>query len=207
MAGPLPLTEEFKSCARREWARLAQPGEWFDGTQRVSIAAGARRAMMGDHDDYSLPLSAPAREATRLIATNATSIRSETVTRWEAEGLSRYEYVEIIGIVSRLTALDTLRLALGHGVEALPDPEPGQATRLVADDAEQTNGWVPTVGPANPLSALTALPSAAEATHDVHTVLYLAGSQVMDFTINREISRAQMELVAARTSFLNECFY
>ena len=43
---------------------------------------------------------------------------------------------------------------------------------------------------------------------DVHDVLYATMDQMFEMQLEREgLTRPQIELVAARTSRLNECFY
>lgn len=47
-----------------------------------------------------------------------------------------------------------------------------------------------------------------DAMFDVHGALYLTIQEMGDLEIVRDgLERAQMELVAARTSMLNDCFY
>ena len=42
---------------------------------------------------------------------------------------------------------------------------------------------------------------------ELHGVLYLSLDEMADPTIEKTLTRAQMELIAARTSLLNDCFY
>jgi len=63
------------------------------------------------------------------------------------------------------------------------------------------------VGGASIVQALSAVPSEAEAQEDMHGPLYLTYAQMQDLQFVRGLTRPQMELVAARTSALNECFY
>ena len=39
-----PITERIKAAHRRSWDRLAAPGFWWTGAERVAIAAQTRRA-------------------------------------------------------------------------------------------------------------------------------------------------------------------
>ncbi len=54
-----------------------------------------------------------------------------------------------------------------------------------------------------------ALPREAAAVRALHAGLYLDYDEVLDLKRDpgRTLTRPQMELVAARTSWLNECFY
>lgn len=66
-------------------------------------------------------------------------------------------------------------------------------------------GWVPTVGAIGPPSALSAVPAEAAAQEALHGVLYLSYADMADQRAERGLTRAQMELVAARVSWLNDC--
>ncbi len=200
------LLTEFDQLVDREWQRLASPGTWWSGVQRVAIADEARRASR--HLDTAGVLSDPATEAARRVAVEAASIRAVDLERWADGGLDGFAYVELVGIVSRLTAIDVASFGLGIDERPLPDPLPGEPTRDKPADAEVTTGWVPTVGPANAPACMSAVPPEVDAMFDVHGVLYLSLEQMGDLDIERDgIHRTQMELAAGRTSWLNECFY
>jgi len=203
--GPSPL-EAFEMLVDREWGRLANPGTWWSGGERLAIAADARRAVAGEPLSGLLP--APVEEATRRIATDPASIRGTDVARWEMEGLDAFAYIEVAGIVSRLTALDVTAFGLGRPARPLPEAEAGEPSREKAEGAAITTGWSPTVGPATAPSSLSAVPAEAAGMWDVHGVLYLSLDQMFEMQIEREgLSRPQIELTAARTSTLNDCFY
>ncbi|MEZ5245493.1 MAG: alkylhydroperoxidase-related (seleno)protein [Acidimicrobiales bacterium] len=203
--GPEPL-EAFEMLVDREWERLAAPGTWWTGAERIAIAADARRAMAGEALSGILP--PPVEEATRIIATAAASIRGTDVARWELDGLDASAYIEIAGIVSRLAALDVTAFGLGHKFRPLPEPEPGDPSRDRPDGATITTGWAPTIGPAAASSALSAVPAEAEAMADVRDVLYLGAVQMLQTQSGRDgLTRPQIELAASRASALNDCFH
>ena len=60
--------------------------------------------------------------------------------------------------------------------------------------------------PSIPIS-LSAVPAEQAALEALHGSAYLTFQQMQDPAYVRGLSRAQMELVAARTSAINECFY
>ena len=124
------------------------------------------------------------------------------------DGLDPYGYIEIVGIISRLMAIDTASYGLGLPLHEFPTAIGGEPTRTKPDGSAITTGWAPTVGPATAPSSLSAVPVEAEAMFDVHGVLYLSLDQMFEMQIEREgLSRPQIELIAARTSSLNDCFY
>jgi hypothetical protein len=51
------------------------------------------------------------------------------------------------------------------------------------------------------------VPAEAEALLSLHGPLYLTVEQMQDPAYKKALTRAQMEFVAARTSYLNECHY
>lgn len=198
--------DEFDQLIEREFQRLASAGTIWTGAERLAIADDARRAQAGEEPSGLLPT--PIEEATRRVAVDAAGIRGTDVAGWEAAGLDPFGFVEIIGIVSRLAAIDVTSFGLGRPLPSLPEAIDGQPSKEIADAAKITTGWAPTVGPASAPSALSALPAEHDAMFDLHGVLYASMDQMFDLQLSRNgLSRPQIELVAGRTSHLNECFY
>ncbi len=198
--------DAFAELIDREWGRLAHAGTWLTGLERVEIAAEARRAIHGAPAGGTLP--PPHAEAARRVAVDAATIRPDDIARWGDDGLDEWTYVELVGVVSRLAAIDVATFGLGWSERDLPAPVEGEPSRIRPDDAEVTTGWVPTVGPASAPSALSAVTAEHDAMFAVHSELYLSIMQMGELDIVRDgLTRPQMELVAARTSMLNDCFY
>lgn len=186
---------------RREWERLARPGTWFTGRDRVAIAAAAR-----DAHAAAAPANHDLAEAAGIIATRPATIRRRWVAAVAAE-IGFAPYVELVGVVSRLSAIDTFHRAIGEPLEPLPEPEPGGPSRVEEHAARQGAAWVPMVGGASITQALSLVDGEAAAQEDMHGPLYLTYEEMAELDHVRGLSRAQMELVAARTSAINECFY
>ena len=191
----------------RTWGWLSRPGSFFSGADRVAVAREARAAR--GHEPPGPRLGGPASDAIRRIAADPASIRPEMIEVWSLAGLDRLSYVELVSVVAQSAAIDSHVMALGLLLEPLPEPEAGDPDGFIDESAEITNGWVPTVGPAGAPTALSALPREAEALHNLHGALYIGGERFFDLDgdPDRPLTRPQMELVAARTSWLNECFY
>ena len=203
--GSTGTTDRFDALVAREWDRLAAPGTWLTGAERVRIAREARRAMRGGPPEPLLPVMI---EAAHRVAVAAATIRPDDLDRWAVEGLDEWSYVELVGVVSRLAALDVAAFGLGRAPADLPEPRSGDPSKVRAEGATVSDGWVPTVGGASAISALSAVPAEQEALLQVHAELYLRPEQMLDDDVVRDdLGRAQMELVAARTSYLNNCFY
>jgi hypothetical protein len=143
----------------------------------------------------------------RHFTNAAHTIRADDVAEALQAGMTAARYVEILSLAARLSAVDTMCYGLGLELVPLPVPVDGPPTDVVDHEARFNQGWVPTVGPASPPNALSLLPDDDQAMHELHGALYLSIPEMADAEIERGLHRTQMELVAARTSLLNECFF
>ncbi|MDH3293880.1 MAG: hypothetical protein OER95_06115 [Acidimicrobiia bacterium] len=183
---------------------LVAPGPTLSGTRRRELATAARQAL-GDEAIHQ-STDAELRLAVTM-ASAAHTIRPGDVERVLAAGLEPTTYVEILSLVARLVAVDTVHFGLGLDPIQLPQPVAGTPSGWVDAKAAIDGGWLPTVGPAAPPNALSLLPGEHQAMHDLHGALYLSVEEMADTDATRGLHRTQMELVAARTSLLNECFF
>lgn len=188
-------------------AHLASPGSFFTGAERVAIAQHARVAR-------GLAASAPelppiVAEAAARIAVEAITVRPPHIDAWVADGRDVVAYVELVAVVAKICSIDSYRNGLGTQLDALPAPVPGDAVPDVAENAQTMNAWVPTVGIALAPTSLSALPKEKASKAALGEVWYINDKQVHQYDVEpgRELTRAQMELVASRTSWLNECFF
>ncbi len=198
----------------RVLASVVAPGATLTGGERRLVAIRSRRAMA----EASRGGSAEAKPDEAVtgdvrewlvdrITTAAHTIRPRHVTQLADGGLPATTYVEILGLVARLQAVDTFCFGIGAELPDLPPPVDGSPSGVVAAHATIRGGWVPTVGPASPPNALTLIPAEHEAMHDLHGALYLSVEGMADLDADRGLHRTQMEFVAARTSLLNDCFF
>ena len=202
---PLPLGHDYIEGLNAEWTTLAAPGTWWTGAERVAIAAHARAAREGTPTPTDDLAPAAARAAARLAA--SPHVDADWVNGLLADGLTSEAYVEVIGIVGRVSAVDSLMFGIGAQPQPFPIPAEGEPTRMMADGAAMNGALAPTVGPPGAPSALSAVPAEVDAMFELHGVLYLSLEEMGDPAIEKTLTRAQMELIAARTSLLNDCFY
>ncbi len=202
---PLPLGHDYIEGLNAEWTTLATAGPWWNGAERVAIAGHARSAREGTPAPDG-PLPAPAARAAARLASSP-HVDAAWVDDLVADGLTLEAYVEIIGIVGRVSAVDSLMFGIGAEPQPLPLPLDGEPSRVVHEDAAMNGALAPTVGPPGAPSALSAVPAEVDAMFDLHAVLYLSLEEMGEPTIQKTLTRAQMELIAARTSLLNDCFY
>ncbi len=139
-------------------------------------------------------------------------------------GMPETDYVEAIGVACTTLAVDGFARAMGLPLRDLPEPLPGEPTRRRPVGAKQGPAWVPWVlpedvtedetglydhGATNVCKALSLVPQAAIGFFDVVTAQYLPGmTAIRDFGGRyRAINRAQIELLSARVSAINQCAY
>lgn len=197
---------EVVAAFQRVWARLAGPGATFTGAERIAVARVARAARSHRPlPEEDLPVAAF--EAARIMGAEPAAANPAWIADSIVPGIGYPAYVEIVGLVAQLTAVDTFHRAMGLPLEPLPEPRAGEPTGRIADDARLSSSWVPTAGPASVVYALSLVPSEMEGFEDLHGPLYIPVHEMGDNLFARALRRPQMELVAARTSAHNDCFY
>jgi hypothetical protein len=132
----------------------------------------------------------------------------ETIVRMTADIVGDPTTVEVIGIVSQLSAIDGFHHALGIDVEPLPDPIEGEPTGAFTPDLKRRRTHVPM--PPGPIPvALDLTPSEGRAMEAIAGPLYMTYEEMAldDFARDPGLNRAQMELISSKTSHNNACFY
>lgn len=159
-AAPYPIRRDLPEAHRRAWQRLARPGTWWSGAERVAIAAEARRASAcelcrerrhalspyasGEHEARDL-LSAAAVDAVHRLVTDAARLTHTWVEKSAAAGLDDARYVELLGVVVTLLSIDAFHCGLGLPIEPLPAPEAGEPTRYRPAQARSDGAFVPMI--------------------------------------------------------------
>jgi len=234
------MREDLTAAHDRACQRLARPGTWWTGTERVAIAAEARRAtacrlcrqrrdalspeqVTGTHDQPG-DLPPHVVEAVHRIRTDSGRLTEAWFRRMRAAGLSEEHYVELIGIVATVIAVDGFHHALGLSPRPLPAPEPGEPTRRRPSGAKPGGAWVAMVAPEDltpddpPIyqgksgafihRALSLVPDEVIGFFDLDDAMYLPDALLRDFGREyRALTHDQIELLAARMSALNRCHY
>ena len=240
--GPVPIRRDLVEAEERAWAWLAKSGTWLSASQKLAIAAETRHALgcrlcrerkdalspytvPGEHDRAGDMLSDTMVDIVHRIRTDSGRLTKTWYQKMLEHGVSDGEYVETIGVIATITALDTFGRAYGRATTALPQPVAGAPTRYRPAGAKHQLAWVPTLepeditpndpdiyAPYNPpyniQRALSLVPDAMMAFFDFDEVCYLSEQEILDFdTEYRALTHDQMELVAARMSALNSCYY
>jgi alkylhydroperoxidase family enzyme len=142
-----------------------------------------------------------------------------------ASGLDEGTYVELVAVVAMTAGVDFFARALGIAPFPLPEPLAGEPSRYRPPTAKPNGAWVPTIAGAdaagsesdlyaglaivpNIASALSLVPAEVRTLRRLSEAHYMGIEHVPDPTFRRgTLDRMQMELVAARVSALNQCFY
>jgi hypothetical protein len=239
-----PVRGDLVECHREIHRNLGAPGTWWTGSEKLAIAAEARAApecalcrerkaavspfaVDGTHAGPAL-LPAEVVDVVHRIVTDPGRLSRSWCDGVLAKTLDDGRYVELIGTVVSITALDVFARAIGADTAPLPAAQAGEPSRERPASAVDQGAWVPLVpfGEAggadaervyggldavpNIGRALSLVPSQVEALRAFSGPHYMTIEHVGDpsyETPGRALDRLQMELVAARVSKLNDCFY
>jgi len=177
----------------------------------------------GEHQGYGL-LPEHVVEVIHRVRTDPARLSRAWFDGVIAHGLDVPAYVELIGVVTMVTGIDYFARAMGVAPFRLPDPLPGQPSRYLPASARPGTAWVPMIAPEdaagpeadlypaaamvpNIVRALSLVPAEARVLQTLSGSHYLPVEQIGDPTVRRALDRMQMELIAARVSALNQCFY
>jgi hypothetical protein len=124
--------------------------------------------------------------------------------------LGEETYTELVGVTAIATVLDRFDRAMGRPELPLPEPLDGEPARVRPADVGDVGAWVSqSTGPtrANVTRTLSLVPTTNQAWRQLVDTHYSRGAEFMNLRWEFPLSRPQAELVAARTTALNECFY
>jgi alkylhydroperoxidase family enzyme len=190
---------------------------------------GARKAALsptsigGTHDAAS-DLPPAVIDVVHRVRTDAARLTREWFEGVRAAGMAETHYVELVAVTTFVAGVDAFARALGIPPFPLPAPLPGAPSRHRPAGARSGTAWVPMIDPRdasgpeeglygagsmvpNIMRALSLVPDAARMLRRLSAAHYIREDQIPDPTIRRILDRSQMELVAARVSALNQCFY
>ena len=191
------------ASVQEAWRNLTAAGPSFTAAERVTVINIARAAWSGG----TQPVDDPMREAAHWVAADAGGLTAAVVTDFEARGLDRFRYLEVVGIVARLANVDFYMRGIGGALPVALPADDAQPTGDIAPEAALTDGWVPALGPLRAPFSLDALPAEGNALRAIHEPMYIEMSEIGNGGYRDELTKAQIEYIASRASYLNECFY
>ena len=216
---PQPQLDAFDAI----WSWLAQPGGWWTGEQKIAAASHARTAEarplwdrrpstidgLGATAAEGEPLSPLVVDTVERIAVEAGSIE-RTWAEAVIAILGDAAYAELVSVVASVVPIDRACALLGRPIETLPDPAAGEPSGERAAETVGIGSYLPVqVGfeGANVAKSLSVAPTANVMRLGLVRALY-SGTRFGELKWDDgPLNRPQVELVAARTSALNECFY
>jgi len=156
-----PIRKDLQQAHQRAFDRLARPGTWWEGAERIAIAREVRAApacalcarrkdalsplaIEGEHDsDLSLP--APVVEVVHQLVNDPGRLSHVWFDKVMAAGLSPEHYVETVGVIVTLVSIDAFCRGIGVPPRPLPEPQPGPPSRYRPPGARDGEAWVPWV--------------------------------------------------------------
>ena len=222
----LTIRPDLIAAQAEAWRHVTAPGGSWSGVQRAAIAQMALAAL--DDPDPIAPWESatasgrvvPAAEILPEAVVDAiyriTRHAATLTDRWyEAQlelGLDPFAYVEMVGVVVAVAAVDGFYRASGLERPPLPSPTAGEPHGRHPEVEPATLNWVPVAAPADQTAAVVQGLSAAPAEWDNVVVMsaaqYIPVDEMGELAWTRgTLSRAEIELVAARLSSIRECFF
>jgi len=220
-AGVQLLTEPRDQAVRD----LAGPGDWLTGAERVAVWREVRDAATNELDRRRAeaispnavdgrhpatgPLSATDMEVVHRIASDPGRLTRAWAEAAIAE-IGEERYTELVGISAIVNVLDVFARAMGWPEAALPEPVAGEPTRVRPEGMGDTGAWVSQQADktrANVTRTLSLVPETNATWRSLVDSHYTRGPQFFDLAWQRPLSRPQVELVAARTTVAQQCFY
>ena len=227
-----PLRKHLVEAHEKVWERIAGPGPFWRGAERIAMVVESRAATY-------CHLCASRRQELSPYAINGAHesetglddviidmihrIRSDPgrITRSMFDGvmkagISPERYIEIVSVVNSSVIVDTLHAAVGLPLAALPDPKSGEPTGQPPANVTDEGAWVPiAVGNERP-GLINGLSNNREP--NIARAMGLVPSAVeLFFTAFRphyalqniplDLQQSQAEFIASRVSALNQCFY
>jgi hypothetical protein len=221
------VRDDLVEAHRLAWEHIATPGSWWSGGERVELAGTALLAI-ADADPLApwVGITSTGRLGSDLVAPCAAhdiayrlarhaGTMTRDVYRAVASELGELPYVELCAIVSTVAAVAHFCRNIGVTMPPLPAPSGGRPTGLRPERLVQPRfNWVPVAEPADQVAAVvqayTAVPGEHRNTWRMADAQYMPQPEMIDPDWSRRpggLSRAQMELVAARLTRLRDCFY
>lgn len=153
-----PVRPDFAEGHNRYWQRLAKPGYWFTGAERVDMAKEVRNApncklcqdrktalspnmVSGDHDKVS-DLTDVIVEVIHRVITDPKRLTKSWFEGIMAQGLTPEQYIEIVGTALHVFMIDEFCRGIGVPLIALPTPVAGAPSKYRPANTIDIEAWV-----------------------------------------------------------------
>ena len=230
-----PVRKDIQRVHQDQLSQFGEAGEWGSGAQRLAVASEARKAgieagIYEKPDDPGAPvefeLPKVAKEVVHQLAVSPKDFLQVNYDKAIAGGLSDTEFVEMVGIISRMTAIDVFSRGIGVPLRPLPPAKLGEPSRQRPKAAIKEQAFPPTIpnppeggpeadelygGHPKPyiVRGLSLVPSELQMHLEQEQVQYLPMGKILEpqYQHHEGLTRSQAEIVAGRISALNECFF
>jgi hypothetical protein len=159
----VPVRHDLIEAHALIFTRIATPGTWWTGAERVAVAAATRsavgcslceerkaalspHAIAGNHrvDPHFDGVLPPAMiDIIHFATSDAARMTQAAIGKLSSEGLSDAHYVEALGIAVAVRSIDQTCRGLGVALHQLPAPEPGEPSRIRPDVDPADEAFVP----------------------------------------------------------------
>lgn len=223
---PSAVRSDLLEAQSAAWGHVTSPGASWTGAERRAIAQTAIAAL--DDTDPLPPWVSPTSvgrststdvalpdvvvDAVYRMARHASTLTDAWYRDQLERGIDAFAYVEMVGVVVAVAAVDGFFRSAGLERPPLPEAEPGEPHGRHPQIEPATLNWVPVAAPADRVAAVVQGLSAAPAEWDnvcrLAAVQYIPVDEMGELGWSRgTLSRGEMELVAARLSAARECFF
>ena len=166
----VPVRDDVTQAHALVLTRLARPGTWWQGAERVAIAAATRSArgcsycearkaalspngVAGGHridPDYQDVLPPAVVDIIHFATTDASRMTKAAIAGLVDVGISEAHYVEALGIAVAVRSIDQACRGLGVPLHQLPAPVAGEPTRIRPDVEPAGEAFVPMLAARQP---------------------------------------------------------
>lgn len=197
---PVPVPEDMRGTFESYWDHLASPGATLTGAERIAVARSSRGEGAGAAHPALIELA-------EHLGTDPGTV-FEPEVRAAADVVGDPRTVETIAVVSLLSCIDGVHDALGVERETLPEAKSGAPTDKVAEGYKRRRTHVPMPQGAIPV-AMDLIPAEGAERIALSAPTYMPDDEMgqPDWRKPGGLNRSQMEVIAARTSWHNDCFY
>jgi hypothetical protein len=222
------IRKSISDAHRTALEEIARPGTWLDGKTRNQVILESRHSkdcdlcqsrkkalspytIDGLHDPVSdLPIHYI--EVIHRISNDSGRLTQSWFNRLSSE-IPAEVYIEMLGIIACGVIIDTFAEGIGQELSPPLQARQGQPSRISNPNVIDAGAWLPILNVKN-VPSDTGLPS----TPNIARALGLVPSAIdLFFKVMRkhyslsdmdfDLSRSQTEMLAARVSSLNQCFY
>jgi hypothetical protein len=220
---PVDVPVYQRAAFEAAWEWLAQPGGAWTAQEKlatVEVMRNAEARPLWDRRPTTIGHLSSVAAATETLSplvvdtVERVSVEAGTITReWATaviDALGDSAFAELVAVCATVDSIDRACWLLGRSIEPLPEPIPGEPTGERPEATVDIGAYLPAAEGfrgANVAKSLSLAPTANLMRLGVVRALY-SGTRFGQLRWeDGALSRPQVELIAARTSALNECFY